>query len=86
MQPLDSSNIQIKSCELIFDCTLFSLSQELLVLEEKMGTVSTALSKEELSKCIKTDIFDYLELEDGKMSGSCADDNKCSICQVIIMS
>ncbi|KAK1430813.1 hypothetical protein QVD17_13848 [Tagetes erecta] len=56
--------------------------EELLVLEEKMGTVSTALSKEELSKCIKTDIYDYLQLEDGKMrSGSCADDNKCSICQ-----
>ncbi|KAI3497006.1 hypothetical protein L1887_39386 [Cichorium endivia] len=27
--------------------------EELLALEEKMGTVSTSLSKEELSKCIK---------------------------------
>ncbi|KAI3804623.1 hypothetical protein L1987_26317 [Smallanthus sonchifolius] len=56
--------------------------EELLVLEEKMGTVSTALSEEELSKCIKTGVYEYLQLEDGKMrSNSCADDNKCSICQ-----
>ncbi|KAK9077740.1 hypothetical protein SSX86_006077 [Deinandra increscens subsp. villosa] len=56
--------------------------EELLVLEEKMGTVSTALSEEQLSKCIKTSIYDNLQLEDGKMRpSSCADDNKCSICQ-----
>lgn len=56
--------------------------EELLVLEEKMGTVSTALSEEELSKCIKTSIYEALQLEDGKMTcSSCADDSKCSICQ-----
>ncbi|XP_076891730.1 uncharacterized protein LOC143543249 [Bidens hawaiensis] len=56
--------------------------EELLVLEEKMGTVSTALSAEELSKCIKTGVYECVELEDEKMMpGSCADDKKCSICQ-----
>ncbi|KAJ0593864.1 putative transcription factor C2H2 family [Helianthus annuus] len=56
--------------------------EELLVLEEKMGTVSTALSEEELSKCIKTGIYECSLSEDGKMRRSaCTDDNKCSICQ-----
>ncbi|KAI7746353.1 hypothetical protein M8C21_030604 [Ambrosia artemisiifolia] len=57
--------------------------EELLVLEEKMGTVSTALSEEELSKCIKTGVYEeHSQLEDGKMRRSVsADDNKCSICQ-----
>ncbi|KAD1937334.1 hypothetical protein R6Q59_022247 [Mikania micrantha] len=56
--------------------------EELLVLEEKMGTVSTALPEEELSKCIKTGIYEDLQLENEKTRcDSCADDNKCSICQ-----
>lgn len=56
--------------------------EELLVLEEKMGTVSTALSEEELSKCIKTSIYDCSQLEDERRrSTSGADDSKCSICQ-----
>nr|XP_043627909.1 E3 ubiquitin-protein ligase Praja-2-like [Erigeron canadensis] len=56
--------------------------EELLVLEEKMGTVSTALSEEQLSKCIKTSIYESLPLEDEKTWCSLgADDNKCSICQ-----
>ncbi|KAI3828493.1 hypothetical protein L1987_02594 [Smallanthus sonchifolius] len=56
--------------------------EELLVLEEKMGTVSTALSAEELSKCIKTSIYESLQLENGKTRhSSCVDDSKCSICQ-----
>ncbi|KAJ9537354.1 hypothetical protein OSB04_030087 [Centaurea solstitialis] len=53
--------------------------EELLVLEEKMGTVSTALSEDEISKCIRTSIYESLELEDERMRG--ADDSKCSICQ-----
>ncbi|XP_076930011.1 uncharacterized protein LOC143594632 [Bidens hawaiensis] len=57
--------------------------EELLVLEEKMGTVSTALSEEELSKCIKTSAYDEpLQSENEKTWHTlCADDRKCSICQ-----
>ncbi|XP_024996364.1 E3 ubiquitin-protein ligase MBR2-like isoform X2 [Cynara cardunculus var. scolymus] len=56
--------------------------EELLVLEEKMGTVSTALSEDELSKCIRISIYESLQLEDGRMRCSWgADDSKCSICQ-----
>lgn len=56
--------------------------EELLALEEKMGTVSTALSKEELSKCIKKSIYQSVQLEDGKMRHSLgSEDSKCSICQ-----
>lgn len=60
----------------------FLLLQELLALEEKMGTVSTALSEEELSKCIRKSVYE----SDEKMRHSLgAEDNKCSICQVIII-
>ncbi|KAI3703666.1 hypothetical protein L1987_73858 [Smallanthus sonchifolius] len=59
--------------------------EELLVLEEKMGTVSTALSAEELSKCIKTSIYESSQLENGKTRhSSCVDDSKCSICQSFV--
>ncbi|KAL4564859.1 hypothetical protein LXL04_028932 [Taraxacum kok-saghyz] len=46
--------------------------EELLALEEKMGTVSTSLSEEEISKCIRISVFECVQLEDG---------SKCSICQ-----
>uniref|UniRef100_A0A5B7A9A8 RING-type E3 ubiquitin transferase n=1 Tax=Davidia involucrata TaxID=16924 RepID=A0A5B7A9A8_DAVIN len=53
--------------------------EELLSLEEKMGTVSTALSEEVLSKCLRRSIY---QLEDGTMGcNGDEDDNKCSICQ-----
>ncbi|GJY31148.1 E3 ubiquitin protein ligase MBR2-like protein isoform X1 [Tanacetum coccineum] len=56
--------------------------EELLVLEEKMGTVSTALSEEELSKCIKTSVFISVQLEKERTGcNSGVDDSKCSICQ-----
>ncbi|XP_076910668.1 uncharacterized protein LOC143568379 [Bidens hawaiensis] len=56
--------------------------EELLVLEEKMGTVSTALSEEELSKCIKTSVYESLQSENEKTKHAlCAEDSKCSICQ-----
>ncbi|CAH1427626.1 unnamed protein product [Lactuca virosa] len=52
--------------------------EELLALEEKMGTVNTALSEEELSKCIRKSVYE----SDEKMRHSLgAEDNKCSICQ-----
>ncbi|XP_038984939.1 uncharacterized protein LOC103701523 isoform X2 [Phoenix dactylifera] len=48
--------------------------EELLALEEKMGTVSTALTEEALSKCLKRSI--YMPASTG-----CEEDIKCSICQ-----
>lgn len=59
--------------------------QELLALEEKMGTVSTALSEEALIKSLKLSTFNHPR---EKSSGVCVknkdDDVKCSICQVSI--
>ncbi|XP_071730427.1 uncharacterized protein [Rutidosis leptorrhynchoides] len=56
--------------------------EELLVLEERMGTVSTALSEEDVSKCVKTSVYESMQLGDGKMKCSLGvDDRKCSICQ-----
>lgn len=49
-----------------------------------MGTVSTALSEKELSKCIKRRIYQVAPSEAGfKESGEDGDDVKCSVCQVI---
>lgn len=48
--------------------------EELLALEEKMGTVSTALPEEALSKCLKRSM--YMPASTG-----CEEDVKCSICQ-----
>ncbi|WOL08561.1 hypothetical protein Cni_G17314 [Canna indica] len=54
--------------------------EELLALEEKMGTVSTALSEDQLSKCLKRSIYATTSLATG--ISVCGDDNlKCSICQ-----
>ncbi|CAI9783598.1 unnamed protein product [Fraxinus pennsylvanica] len=56
--------------------------EELLALEECMGTVSTAVSQEELSKCLVRSIY-HGGLSDEKVKGSSkdVDDIKCSICQ-----
>ncbi|KAL2490113.1 RING/U-box superfamily protein [Forsythia ovata] len=56
--------------------------EELLALEECMGTVSTAVSEEELSKCLRRSIYNA-SLSDEKVMGSSedGDDIKCSICQ-----
>ncbi|XVF35743.1 hypothetical protein REPUB_Repub18cG0172600 [Reevesia pubescens] len=56
--------------------------EELLALEERMGTVSTALSEEAVSKCLKKGIYEATASED--VNVSCEgekDDVKCSICQ-----
>lgn len=45
-----------------------------------MGTVSTALSEESLSKCLKKSIY---EDENVRCEGEEEDDVKCSICQVL---
>lgn len=56
--------------------------EELLALEERMGTVSTALSEEELSESVKISIYRPPHVEDGTRD-YCEnkDDVKCSICQ-----
>ncbi|XP_009403311.2 uncharacterized protein LOC135581673 isoform X1 [Musa acuminata AAA Group] len=54
--------------------------EELLALEEKMGTVSTALSEEQLSKCLKRNLYEPTYQATG--IAVCGDENmKCSICQ-----
>jgi hypothetical protein len=56
--------------------------EELLVLEERMGTVSTALTDEALSKCLETSIYQSVPHEHVTMrSDKSKDDVKCSICQ-----
>ncbi|CAH8324894.1 unnamed protein product [Eruca vesicaria subsp. sativa] len=55
--------------------------EELLALEEKMGTVSTALSEEALLKSLKLSIFHHQTDESGRVCLSKNDDVKCSICQ-----
>ncbi|KAE8700288.1 putative Thioredoxin domain-containing protein [Hibiscus syriacus] len=56
--------------------------EELLALEERMGTVSTALPEEAMSKCLKKGIFEATSWEDAVVcfKGE-KDDIKCSICQ-----
>ena len=49
-----------------------------------MGTVSTALSEEALSKCLKKSIYEATSSEDANVSCEGEkDDFKCSICQVL---
>ncbi|KAK6274250.1 hypothetical protein POUND7_011333 [Theobroma cacao] len=56
--------------------------EELLALEERMGSVSTALSEEALSKCLTKSIYEATSSEDGNVSCEGEkDDVKCSICQ-----
>ncbi|GLT74712.1 hypothetical protein SLA2020_464950 [Shorea laevis] len=56
--------------------------EELLALEERMGTVNTALSEEALSKCLRTSIYQLTPEEDAPVDcGGHMDDTKCSICQ-----
>ncbi|XP_072995213.1 uncharacterized protein [Typha latifolia] len=52
---------------------------ELIALEEKIGTVSTALSDKELAKCLKRSI--YMQVSPVTGTGDIVDDIKCSICQ-----
>ena len=55
--------------------------QELLALGDEMGTVSTALSEEALSRSLKKSIYQETD-ETGAISLNKDDDIKCSICQV----
>ncbi|XP_076926522.1 uncharacterized protein LOC143589721 isoform X2 [Bidens hawaiensis] len=56
--------------------------EELLALEDEIGVVSTALSEEELSKCLKIGVYKPLHINECKLRGDwCLNDTKCSICQ-----
>ncbi|KAM1313078.1 hypothetical protein ACFX15_016458 [Malus domestica] len=56
--------------------------EELLALEERMGTVSTALPEEALSDCLKKSIYQSTPQEDASVScDGKKEDVKCSICQ-----
>ncbi|KAG8375337.1 hypothetical protein BUALT_Bualt10G0089700 [Buddleja alternifolia] len=55
---------------------------DLLALEERMGTVSTAVSEEAMSKCVRRGVYQSTPSEE-RITGSAedGDDIKCSICQ-----
>ncbi|TKY58234.1 E3 ubiquitin-protein ligase HIP1 [Spatholobus suberectus] len=56
--------------------------EELLALEERMGTVSTALTEEALAECLKKSIYQSAPSDDADESGNEEkDDIKCCICQ-----
>ncbi|XP_020965593.1 probable E3 ubiquitin-protein ligase RHG1A isoform X2 [Arachis ipaensis] len=58
--------------------------EELLALEERMGSVSTALTEEALSECLKRSFFKSLPSDDVTETfngNKNKDDTKCSICQ-----
>ncbi|OIV96530.1 hypothetical protein TanjilG_07922 [Lupinus angustifolius] len=56
--------------------------EELLALEERMGTVSTALTEEALSESLKRSFYQPLPRDDeAESSNEHKDDTKCSICQ-----
>lgn len=56
--------------------------EELLALEERMGTVSTALPEEAVSKCLQRSIYQGMHSELGAFGGDGDEDEiKCSICQ-----
>ncbi|XP_009769247.1 probable E3 ubiquitin-protein ligase RHG1A [Nicotiana sylvestris] len=56
--------------------------EELLALEERMGSVSTALPEEALSKCLQKSIYQAMPSEIGEFgSDGNEDEIKCTICQ-----
>lgn len=52
--------------------------EELLALEERIGSVSTALSEEQFAKCLRRSMYRPVAAE---VNRSVVDDIKCSICQ-----
>ncbi|KAK4755963.1 hypothetical protein SAY87_009720 [Trapa incisa] len=55
--------------------------EELLALEERMGTVSTALTEEALLKCLKRESYQKTKCHKGADADVEKDATKCSICQ-----
>lgn len=59
------------------------VSQELLALEEHIGSVSTALTEEQFAKYVNQSMYEARN-SDRNMNKITVDDVKCSICQVLI--
>jgi hypothetical protein len=57
------------------------LFQELLALEDHIGSVSTALTEEQFAKCVNQSVYEARN-SDRDVNKIAADDVKCSICQV----
>nr|AFK47873.1 unknown [Medicago truncatula] len=56
--------------------------EELLALEERMGTVSTAVTEEDLSECLKRSFYQSSPSDNAtKCCNENKDDIKCCICQ-----
>lgn len=75
-----------KGFKILFNIWIFSpiFLQELLALEERMGSVSTALTEEAISECLKRSFYQPATSEDAAEScNENKDDIKCSICQVL---
>uniref|UniRef100_A0A0A9FWF0 RING-type E3 ubiquitin transferase n=1 Tax=Arundo donax TaxID=35708 RepID=A0A0A9FWF0_ARUDO len=54
--------------------------EELLALEEKIGSVSTALSEEQFTKCVNRSVYEARNSE-REVNKIVVDDVRCSICQ-----
>ncbi|CAL4966651.1 unnamed protein product [Urochloa decumbens] len=54
--------------------------EELLALEEHIGSVSTALTEEQFAKCVNQGVYEARN-SDGDSNKTAVDDVKCSICQ-----
>jgi hypothetical protein len=59
----------------------FCSSQELLQLEDRIGSVSTALSDEQIAKCLSRNVYKRTD-QVLELNRAVVDDTKCSICQV----
>ena len=66
------------------EADVFCLTQELLQLEDRIGSVSTALSEEQFAKCLSRNVYKRTDriLE---VNRAVVDDVKCSICQVFLL-
>ncbi|KAI3956435.1 hypothetical protein MKX01_016848 [Papaver californicum] len=54
--------------------------EELLALEEKMGNVSTALTEETISKCLRQNSYKPVPADEKNIESG-DDDTKCTVCQ-----
>jgi hypothetical protein len=63
---------------------LFFLVQELLALEDHIGSVSTALTEEQFAKCVNQSVYEARN-SGRDVNKIAADDVKCSICQVLFL-
>jgi hypothetical protein len=57
--------------------------EELLQLEDRIGSVSTALSDEQIAKCLSRNVYKRTD-QVLELNRAVVDDTKCSICQVFL--